>query len=97
MREKPLDGAKGTGPVLGDAGTGGTGAREEAGFLPTKPKRAAAESVAVRVIATAGVVGIGTAVGAIMSVSHVSGWIIALVVSIISVILAALLWRSRTL
>jgi protein-S-isoprenylcysteine O-methyltransferase Ste14 len=92
MREQPLEGAEGTGPVVGDAGTS-----DEAGFLPTRPKRAAAESVAVRVIATAGVVGIGTAIGAIMSASDVSGWVIALAVSIVSVILAALLWRSRTL
>jgi hypothetical protein len=67
------------------------------GFLPASPPRASAESVAVRLIATAGVVGIGTAIGAIMSSSGAAGWIIALVVSLVSVILAALLWRSRRL
>jgi protein-S-isoprenylcysteine O-methyltransferase Ste14 len=67
------------------------------GFLPTAPRRANVESVVVRLIATAGVIGIGTAIGAIMSSSGATGWIIALVVSLVSVVLAALLWRSRRL
>ena len=67
------------------------------GFLPSQPARATAESVLVRVIATAGVVGIGTAVGAILSAQHVAGWIAALVVAVLSVVLAAVLWRSRRL
>jgi len=67
------------------------------GFLPPRPPRAEAESVAVRIIATAGVIGISTAVGAILAASNVSGWVIALVVSTLSVILAAVLWRSRRL
>ena len=67
------------------------------GFLPASPARAGAESVAVRLVATAGVVGIGTAIGAILSSSDVAGWIIALVVSLVSVVLAGLLWRSRRL
>jgi hypothetical protein len=68
-----------------------------AGFLPSKPARATAESVLVRVVATAGVVGIGTAVGAVLSSQDVAGWITGLVVSLLSVILAAILWRSRRL
>jgi hypothetical protein len=67
------------------------------GFLPPRPPRAEAESVAVRVIATAGVIGISTAVGAILAASSVAGWVIALVVSTLSVVLAAVLWRSRRL
>jgi len=55
------------------------------------------ESVLVRLIATAGVVGIGTAVGAGLSATSLSGWIVALVVSLLSVVLAAVLWRSRRL
>jgi hypothetical protein len=43
------------------------------------------------------VIGIGTAVGAILDASNVTGWIIALVVSAVSVVLAAVLWRSRRL
>jgi len=67
------------------------------GFLPPRPPRAEAESAVVRVIATAGVIGISTAVGAILAASSVSGWVIALVVSTLSVVLAAVLWRSRRL
>jgi hypothetical protein len=69
----------------------------EPGFLPASPPRAGLESVVVRVIATAGVVGIGTAIGAILSSSDVAGWIMALVVSFVSVVLAGMLWRSRRL
>jgi protein-S-isoprenylcysteine O-methyltransferase Ste14 len=67
------------------------------GFLPKRPARAPVESIFVRFVATAGVVGVATAVAAILGSQDVHGWIIGLVVSLISVILAALLWRSRTL
>lgn len=67
------------------------------GFLPPAPPRANAESVIVRCVATGGVIGVGTAVGAILVSAGVAGWIIGLVVSLVSVILAALLWRSRKL
>jgi len=53
--------------------------------------------VAVRLVATAGIIGIGTAIGAIMATVNVPGWVLALVVSAVSVILAAVLWRSRRL
>jgi hypothetical protein len=67
------------------------------GFLPSPPPRARFESVVVRVIATAGVVGIGTAIGAVMGAYDVAGWIIGLVASAVTVVLAAVLWRSRRL
>jgi hypothetical protein len=67
------------------------------GFLSAQPARIRVESVLVRLIATAGVIGIGTAVGAILVANDVAGWIDGLVVSIVSVILAAVLWRSRRL
>jgi hypothetical protein len=67
------------------------------GFLPASPARAGLESVVVRLVATAGVVGIGTAIGAILSSSNVTGWIIGLVVSLVCVVLAGMLWRSRRL
>jgi hypothetical protein len=69
----------------------------ESGFLPGNPPRAGIESAAVRFVATAGVIGIGTAVGAILSDNNVAGWVVALVVSTMSVLLAAVLWRSRRL
>jgi hypothetical protein len=86
-----------TAPVFDDASVP-TGAQpSNTGFLPSQPARPIAESVLVRVIATAGVVGIGTAVGAVLSAEDVAGWIMALVVAALSVVLAAVLWRSRRL
>jgi hypothetical protein len=51
----------------------------------------------IRVVATGGIVAIGVVLGAILSSDKVSGWIIGLVVAAVSVLLAALLWSSRTL
>jgi protein-S-isoprenylcysteine O-methyltransferase Ste14 len=73
------------------------GAATDHGFLPAGPARHEAESVFVRLIATAGVVGIGTLLGALLTANDVAGWIVGLVVSLVSVVLAAILWRSRTL
>jgi tetrahydromethanopterin S-methyltransferase subunit F len=67
------------------------------GFLSEQPERRAFESVFARVVATAGIVGIGTALGAILIAADVAGWIAGLVVSIVTVALAAMLWRSRRL
>ena len=55
------------------------------------------ESAFVRVIATCGIVGICVAVAAIMGTQSISAWIIGLVISVVSVVLAAVLWSSRTL
>lgn len=79
-----------------EPGRGGA-AQPASGFLPSRPARPTAESVLVRLIATAGVVGIGTAVGTILGANDVTNWIMALVVSLVSVILAAVLWRSSRL
>jgi hypothetical protein len=51
----------------------------------------------VRLIATAGIVGVGVAIAAIMVSSNSQGWIVGLVVSLVSVVLAAVLWSSRVL
>ena len=51
----------------------------------------------MRVVATAGIIGIGVAIAAIMSSQDSKGWVIGLVVSIVSVVLAAVLWSSRRL
>jgi hypothetical protein len=79
------------GAVLSDdpqAGTAiGRGRRERRGI----------ESVLVRIVATAGIIGICTAVAAILGSQNVAAWIIGLVVSVVSVVLAAVLWSSRTL
>jgi hypothetical protein len=42
-------------------------------------------------------VGVGAALGAILIGVDVAGWITGLVVSIVTVALAAMLWRSRRL
>jgi len=67
------------------------------GFLSEKPERQPFESVVARLVATAGVIGIGTALGAILIAADVAGWVTGLVVSVVSVVLAAMLWRSRRL
>jgi hypothetical protein len=89
--------------------SGGAGA----GAAPTQPagqptgrgnmlpgrrvRRSLPERLLVRLVATCGIVGIGVAIGAIMVSSKSQGWIVGLVVSIVSVILAAILWSARTL
>ncbi len=64
-------------------------------MLPERRERPPLESAFVRVVATCGVVGIGVALGAILASQHVAGWIIGLVVSLVSVIISAVLWSSR--
>jgi hypothetical protein len=70
---------------------------ESTSMLPSRSRRTVVESLLVRIIATAGVVGIGVAIAAIMVSSKSQGWIVGLVVSIVSVVLAAILWSSRQL
>jgi protein-S-isoprenylcysteine O-methyltransferase Ste14 len=60
-------------------------------------RRPQLESLFVRLVATCGVVGICVAVAAILGTQSVAAWVIGLVVSVASVILAAVLWSSRTL
>jgi protein-S-isoprenylcysteine O-methyltransferase Ste14 len=64
---------------------------------PRKRRRFAVETVFMRLVATAGVVGIGVAVAAVMGSSDADSWIIGLVVALLSVILAAILWSTRQL
>ena len=59
--------------------------------------RLRAESAFVRVVATLGIVGIGVVLAAILGTQSIHAWVIGLVVSITSVVLAAILWSSRTL
>ncbi|HEY0388610.1 MAG TPA: hypothetical protein VGC71_09230 [Gaiellales bacterium] len=68
------------------------------GMLPARERRRfLVERGLMRLVATCGVVAIGTATAAILSSQDVAGWIIGLVVSLVSVVLAALLWSSREL
>ena len=67
-------------------------------MLPAREvRRSGFERLIVRVVATAGVIGIGVVIAAIMASSKSQGWIIGLVVSIVSVVLSAVLWSSRQL
>ena len=70
---------------------------EKTGFLPLRMGRPIVESVFVRLVATGGIIGIGTAIAAILGSQDVAAWIIGVVVSAIAVVLAAILWSSRTL
>jgi hypothetical protein len=70
---------------------------ERGPFLPNRATRLRVESFAMRLVATAGIVGIGTALGAILGTQDIAAWIIALVVATVSVLLAGVLWSSRSL
>jgi hypothetical protein len=64
---------------------------------PRERRRSGFERLIVRLIATCGIVGIGVAIAAIMVSKNSQGWVVGLVVSIVSVVLAAVLWSSRQL
>lgn len=66
-------------------------------MLPQRDRRSWPERMLMRLIATCGIVGIGVAISAIMHSSGSEGWLIGLVVSIVSVVLSAVLWSSRML
>jgi tetrahydromethanopterin S-methyltransferase subunit F len=71
---------------------------EEGNMLPGRRRRRfGIERLLVRLIATAGVIGIGVALGAILTSSKTAGWIIGLVVAVVSIVLSAMLWSSRQL
>jgi hypothetical protein len=78
--------------------TRGQAGRDRGNMLPRRGRRRfGLERLLVRLIATAGIIGIGVALGAILAASNVQGWIIGLVVAVVSVVLAGLLWSSRQL
>jgi hypothetical protein len=60
-------------------------------------RRLPLETPLMRIVATGGIVGIGVVIAAIMGSQDVQGWLIGLVVSVVSLVLAALLWSSRRL
>lgn len=67
-------------------------------MLPRRGRRRLGlERLLVRLVATAGIIGIGVALGAILASSKTQGWIIGLVVALVTVILSAILWSSRQL
>jgi uncharacterized membrane protein len=60
-------------------------------------RRTKLERGSMRLVATGGIIGIATVVGAVLVGQDVAGWIVGLVVGLTSVVLAALLWSSRQL
>jgi hypothetical protein len=67
-------------------------------MIPARARRRTkVERGSMRVLATGGIVGLSTAVGAILVGQDVAGWIVGLTLGLLSVILAAILWSSRQL
>jgi hypothetical protein len=68
------------------------------GMVPARERRRSkVERGLMRMVATGGIIGIAVVLGAILVGQDVAGWIVGLVVGLVSVILAALLWSSRQL
>jgi hypothetical protein len=68
------------------------------GMIPGRSRRRTKlERVSMRTLATGGIIGIATALGAVLVSNDVAGWIVGLAVGLTSVILAAVLWSSRQL
>jgi hypothetical protein len=66
-------------------------------MIPNRRKRLPLEAPLMRAVASAGIVGIAVAIAAIMGSQGSQAWLIGLVVSIASLVLAAVLWSSRRL
>jgi hypothetical protein len=68
------------------------------GMIPARARRRTKlERGSMRVLATGGIIGLATILGAVLVSQDVDGWIVGLAVGLTSVILAALLWSSRQL
>ena len=67
----------------------------EAGVADRDDGRSLGSAIS-RVVVTGGIIGIGTGAAAIMGSQDVDHWIVGIVVSGLSVLLAAIVWRSRT-
>jgi hypothetical protein len=68
------------------------------GMLPGRERRrTVVERGFVRIVATGGIIGVATILGAVLVSQDVAGWIVGLAVGMTSVILAAVLWSSRQL
>jgi hypothetical protein len=67
----------------------------EAEIATQASKRRQAGMAFQRLTATIGIVGIGTAIGAILGAVDVSQWVTGLVVSLACVVLASVLWTVK--
>jgi hypothetical protein len=102
----PLPGGEGGEPAEHDASRSWTAlpssksARPERaqGMIPGRARRRTKlERGSMRVLATGGIIGLATILGAVLVNEDVAGWIVGLTIGLTSVILAALLWSSRQL
>jgi hypothetical protein len=67
-------------------------------MIPARSRRRTKlERGSMRVLATGGIIGIATVLGAVLVAQNVAGWIVGLAIGLTSVVLAALLWSSRQL
>jgi hypothetical protein len=66
-------------------------------MIPSRRDRLPLEAPLMRTVATAGIVAIAVVVAAIMGSQNSAGWLIGLVTSVVSLVLAAVLWSSRRL
>lgn len=68
------------------------------GMIPGRVRRRTKlERASMRILATGGIVGVATALGAVLLDNDIAGWIVGMVVGLTSVVLAAVLWSSRQL
>ena len=68
------------------------------GMIPGRARRRTkVERVSMRILATGGIIGIATALGAVLVNNDLAGWIVGLAVGLTTVLLAAVLWSSRQL
>jgi hypothetical protein len=73
----------------------GTGRQEQGPSVGFRDRMTMFQSSFSRFVATGGIIGIGTGLGAILESQDVAGWIVGIVVSGLSVILAAIVWSAR--
>ena len=73
----------------------GNGTRQPDTRVAMRDRMTMFQSSFSRFIATGGIIGIGTGLAAILASQDVDGWIIGLVVSALSVVLAAIVWSVR--
>jgi tetrahydromethanopterin S-methyltransferase subunit F len=64
------------------------------GGPPQRGPRSAIERGLGRLVATAGIIGIGAGLGALLASNKVQGWITGLVIAVVSIVLVTLLRRS---
>ena len=73
----------------------GTRRQEEETSVGFRDRMTMFQSSFSRFVATGGIIGIGTGLAAILGSQDVEAWIIGIVVSGLSVILAAVVWSAR--